>query len=348
MAKKLSVILLLVVLTASLVDSVAAQNRRRKTPPGAPNPPIVSPINPVEGIETHAPVNVPPELPVVNTPGYSEDRGIGGPDTGPGVYGEARLTASEISQQAKAFLNQFGPDTEVPIRFENEPGAPLFILDARAVLEPRRRAARSANDAPPTDEDDYVIVAKIKLLNTTKQPIITFGLTYRIEQQTSPYKLLPLGIFIDAFGSYTLSKRLEDYASAALVNPDKAVVKVTGVKFVDSKEWGESLNRSVAPLPDDNDLNAGYSIDKRPMPLNSPSLVHTDEARANRTEGTVRMRVLIGTDGNVKQVNVMRGLADGLTEEAIKGAFQLRFTPAMKNGQPVPFWQKVDIEFWLK
>jgi outer membrane biosynthesis protein TonB len=45
---------------------------------------------------------------------------------------------------------------------------------------------------------------------------------------------------------------------------------------------------------------------------------------------------------------MVRGLPDGLEEEAIRAAYQLRFRPAMKGGQPVAFWTPVDIEFNLR
>jgi TonB family protein len=90
------------------------------------------------------------------------------------------------------------------------------------------------------------------------------------------------------------------------------------------------------------------AVDVKPIPLNSPSPRYTEEARKNKIQGTVRVRVLIGADGGVKQVRMVRGLPDGLEEEAIRAAYQLRFRPAMKGGQPVAFWVPVDIEFNLR
>jgi len=90
------------------------------------------------------------------------------------------------------------------------------------------------------------------------------------------------------------------------------------------------------------------SVDQKPIALNNPSPRYTEEARKNKIQGTVRVRVLIGADGGVKQVRMVRGLPDGLEEEAIRAAYQLRFRPAMKGGQPVAFWTPVDIEFNLR
>lgn len=90
------------------------------------------------------------------------------------------------------------------------------------------------------------------------------------------------------------------------------------------------------------------SVDTKPVPLNSPQPRYTEEARKNKIQGNVTARVLIGADGQVKQVKITRGLPDGLDEQAIQAAYQLRFKPAMKSGQPVAYWMPVLIEFNLR
>ena len=90
------------------------------------------------------------------------------------------------------------------------------------------------------------------------------------------------------------------------------------------------------------------SVDTKPIALNAPSPRYTEEARKNKIQGIAKARVLIGPDGQVKQVKIVRGLPDGLDEQAIQAAYQLRFKPAMKSGQPVAYWQAVDIEFNLR
>jgi TonB family protein len=59
--------------------------------------------------------------------------------------------------------------------------------------------------------------------------------------------------------------------------------------------------------------------------------------------------VLVGADGTVKQVKISGGgLPDGLNEEAIQAAKQMRFQPAMKNGEKVAYWVTIEIEFNLR
>ena len=90
------------------------------------------------------------------------------------------------------------------------------------------------------------------------------------------------------------------------------------------------------------------SVDQRPVPLNLPRPNYTEEARNNKVQGVIRVRALVGVDGNVEQVRLITGLPDGLNKEALRCAFKSRFKPAMKDGKPVRFWVSLDIEFNLR
>jgi TonB family protein len=93
---------------------------------------------------------------------------------------------------------------------------------------------------------------------------------------------------------------------------------------------------------------ATSAVDSKPVPLNNPRPRYTSEARANKTQGEVTVRVLVGVDGLVKDVRVIRGLPDGLTEEAVKVAREVKFKPAMKDGQPVEHWVPLIMTFSLR
>jgi periplasmic protein TonB len=110
---------------------------------------------------------------------------------------------------------------------------------------------------------------------------------------------------------------------------------------------GSGAGRGIGPGSGTNPNAPATKVDSKPRLLNRPRPNYTEEARKNKIEGVVLVRVLIGSDGSVKQVKVMRWLHDGLNEEAIRFAYLLRFKPAMKDGQPVAYWQPVEIEFNL-
>lgn len=89
-------------------------------------------------------------------------------------------------------------------------------------------------------------------------------------------------------------------------------------------------------------------VDTPPRALNEPRPNYTEEARTNKVQGIVRARILIGSDGLVKQVRITRGLPYGLDEEAIRAAMQMRFRPAMKDGAEVAYWMTLNVEFNLR
>jgi protein TonB len=90
-------------------------------------------------------------------------------------------------------------------------------------------------------------------------------------------------------------------------------------------------------------------LDARPVLLNTPRPFYTEEARKNKVQGIVRVRVLVDASGAVREVFVTRGLPDGLSEQAVRAAYQMRFRPAVKDGRQVSYWlSNVEIEFNLR
>jgi TonB family protein len=89
-------------------------------------------------------------------------------------------------------------------------------------------------------------------------------------------------------------------------------------------------------------------VDSKPVLLNAVRPNYTIEARRNRVEGVVILRMEIDVDGKVKIATVVRGLPDGLIYEAIAAAKKLKFKPAMKDGKPVPYSTRVEIAFSLR
>lgn len=90
------------------------------------------------------------------------------------------------------------------------------------------------------------------------------------------------------------------------------------------------------------------TVDTKPIALNLPRPNYTEEARKNKIQGTVRARVLVSSYGTVRQVTIVRGLPDGLNEEAIRVAFQIRFRPATKSGRAVAFWTTLEVDFNIR
>lgn len=59
-------------------------------------------------------------------------------------------------------------------------------------------------------------------------------------------------------------------------------------------------------------------------------------AEGARTSGTVRLEAVLRPDGTVTDIKVVKGLPHGLTWAAVQAARAITFTPAYKDGAPVP------------
>lgn len=87
--------------------------------------------------------------------------------------------------------------------------------------------------------------------------------------------------------------------------------------------------------------NAPVQITFKPKPD------YTDEGRKEKVNGEVRLEVLFKSDGRVRVLRVLQGLGHGLDEQAVKAAEQIKFTPALQEGQPIDSMALVHIIFEL-
>ena len=76
---------------------------------------------------------------------------------------------------------------------------------------------------------------------------------------------------------------------------------------------------------------------------------YTSEAMEARIQGTVMLECVVGADGRVQSVSVLRSLdaVHGLDTEAMKAARQWSFEPATRNGKPVASSVTVSMSFSL-
>jgi TonB family protein len=81
--------------------------------------------------------------------------------------------------------------------------------------------------------------------------------------------------------------------------------------------------------------------------LSKPEPAYTPEALRNGVTGNVVLRLELSADGFVRDVEVLEGLPDGLTEAATKAARRIEFTPAMKDGHAVSQVVRVTYNFNL-
>jgi TonB family protein len=114
----------------------------------------------------------------------------------------------------------------------------------------------------------------------------------------------------------------------------------------DSNEQGCCGISSGGPSGRDQPFTA-REVEQRARLLFKPEPQYTEEARRNQIIGTVMLRVVFSSSGEVVQIRAVRTLPFGLTERAIAAARQIKFVPAMKGGHAVSVHMQLEYNFNL-
>ena len=88
-------------------------------------------------------------------------------------------------------------------------------------------------------------------------------------------------------------------------------------------------------------------VSTRPRVISKPEPQYTEQARRDQITGTVVLRVVFSSSGDVTNINTVQKLGGGLTEKAIAAARQIRFVPATRNGRPVSMYMQLEYNFNL-
>ena len=81
--------------------------------------------------------------------------------------------------------------------------------------------------------------------------------------------------------------------------------------------------------------------------ISKPKALYTQEARENQTQGSVTLRVVFLQTGEIGNVQVVNGLPDGLTEQAVLAAKGIKFTPFVRNEEAINVTKLVQYNFTL-
>jgi TonB family protein len=97
----------------------------------------------------------------------------------------------------------------------------------------------------------------------------------------------------------------------------------------------------------ENRIFRGPEVETRARLIFKPEPQYSEEARRNLVTGTVMLRVVFASTGQVEQIRAVRTLPFGLTERAIAAARGIKFVPAMKGGRPVSMYMQLEYNFNL-
>ncbi len=111
-------------------------------------------------------------------------------------------------------------------------------------------------------------------------------------------------------------------------------------------QQGGGLSSNNAGLGNGVEIfDATYNL--QPRILFKEKAAYTEEARQKGIRGSVILSIVFGADGHLYNIQIIRGLPQGLTETAIAAAKKIKFRPAVKNGAPVNVRIQVVYEFNL-
>jgi TonB family protein len=122
----------------------------------------------------------------------------------------------------------------------------------------------------------------------------------------------------------------------------------------DAELWREELTRWQEPLqaPQKPTGETANRLVFRPTEvttkarlLSKPSPEYTEKARQAYIIGTVVITAVLSQTGEVTNIRVIQRLRGGLTTEAVRAARRIKFEPAIKDGQPVSQYIKVEYNF---
>jgi protein TonB len=115
-------------------------------------------------------------------------------------------------------------------------------------------------------------------------------------------------------------------------------------------------NHAGNGMGDDDENGAGAgdtqgnyaNVVSQPACIYCPEPPYTDEARKAKLQGSVTLRVLIGTDGRALRIQVVKGLGLGLDEQATQAIRAWHFAPARDaRRQALPTWVTIETRFQL-
>ena len=250
-------------------------------------------------------------------------------EVGPRGQRRANLVpASAISRQPDKFVpfdNQSGvpersPDCSQMLARENAPDGFVFCSHGQDSAPVYHSPCQShATDSLACGENVRVLSRSGDMFQVTTPPsgLSRFVAASAVSQQTG--KFVPFG---DDSG--VPDKGAPDCARA-------------GATF--------GSGGGISPLPPERNVERNVTM---PRAIFQPGPEYSEEARKKKIQGTVVLSLIVGVDGNTRDIKIIRGgLGYGLDEKAVQAVSRWKFKPALKDGEPIDKEIAVEVSFRL-
>jgi TonB family protein len=125
-------------------------------------------------------------------------------------------------------------------------------------------------------------------------------------------------------------------ASSVSQKPDKFVA------FGDDSGVPEMSAPACAHEPEHPEHNVTM-----PHAIFVPDPEYSEQARKKKIQGTVVVSLTVTVDGTTRDIKVVKGVGYGLDEKAVAAVSRWRFSPALKDGQPIEKEITAEVAFRL-
>ncbi|MDX6613705.1 MAG: hypothetical protein QOD75_2891 [Blastocatellia bacterium] len=119
------------------------------------------------------------------------------------------------------------------------------------------------------------------------------------------------------------------------------LLSVAALSAFQSSALAQSKAQSQERIYKRDEVTVTAKITKKALPS------YTEEARRNRTSGTVILEMVLRASGEVTDIIVIQGLPHGLNDMAVRAAKGTKFEPATKDDQKVSQYARIEYGFYL-
>jgi tetratricopeptide (TPR) repeat protein len=218
--------------------------------------------------------------------------------------------------------------------------------ETEAAIKVLRETVKISKDKPRAWH--YLGLALAKQGNS-KEAIEAFGKAIDLRSRT-----MSLGVSRteewhgDQLASFKtlLAEQIESLSKLSEILTDNEARGKAQLVLERSRGWAECVEQNTKlvggqPVVTKSDLKL-----ERARVLSKPEPRYTSEARQAKISGTVVLKAVFAGDGSIKYIEPIRSLRYGLTEESVRAASLIKFTPESICGKPVSSPIQLEYNFW--
>ena len=234
---------------------------------------------------------------------------------------------------ARSKLLKREPAVESKTAPESKPALAAFVVTPQVKAIPEHKLSETEFTAPALRVDSKMPV--IPAAPTSQ--VVAVGTFSHDSPVTAPVARLAT---VQAAGFGNSSGNGSGHGNGmGTTSPNVVASSGFGNGAIDALNTG--VHRKVGSSQPAGGADAPVEITFKPKPG------YTDEGRKQKINGEVRLQVMFSANGRVHVVRVVQGLGYGLDEQAVRAAEQIKFKPALREGQPIDSMALVHIIFEL-